>query len=330
MNQTSLLDVPEAVPFEPVASVWRAAPILAFERWIRITTYEARSGRVRRGYSEASQRAYRSIFGGYVDYLQMNDTSVLEAKPHHVDAFMQNLTGRESGGRASYETTRRTLTLLDLVHTHLSQSRIRAGNPVKPLFAKYTREPDSRPMTTVLTSSQHEALIDHITSIPRHSFTTSRRAALLALLAGCGVTGNDLRTLAAADVALNESPPQVRMPQVGARANATIALADFAVPVVVAYAAYRKQSGVDSKLFFPTTLGRDRPLSHQTLHRYVLAALKAVGLDKRIGAQRILRATLAVRLLAHLPDQDVKEILRLHSDKMIDRYRRHVVKRMPF
>ena len=77
--------------------------------------------------------------------------------------------------------------------------------------------------------------------------------------------------------------------------------------------------------------GIDRPLSHQTLHRYVVAALKAIGLETRTGAQRVLRVNLAVRLLERKfwREQKVQHILHLRDDTMVKRYSRHVVEPMP-
>jgi len=119
---------------------------------------------------------------------------------------------------------------------------MRSDNSTKPLFALYVTQSGAPARSPVLLPSQQQALIDYIAQLPRHDFESARRAALLALLAGCGLTGSALLALPSKDVALSQEPPRVFMPPSGVRAEATIALTRFAVPIVRDYALQLEQA----------------------------------------------------------------------------------------
>ena len=249
---------------------------------------------------------------------------LLDAEHTHIDAFLSSLKGRRPDGGASLVTVRRTLNVLDRVYKELVTQDLKRANPVKWLVPKYNVKEVSSD-STVLDPTQHDRLIDYITQMPCDTFEGARRAALLALSIGCGLTGEDLRLMKTTQMKTREQPPYVAMPKTQARPEARIPLPLALEPLLREYLALLASLGGPGELLFPAHPGADVALCGQSLHRYAVAALQAVGVGERVGAQRVLRASFAVRQLAHKSDEKVQTWMRLHTPKMIERYRRLVV-----
>lgn len=314
------------VPFAPRARSWRDEPLPAFQQWIRATPYipRARKGRTAqspRPYSPSAQRTYLSIFARYLEHLRARDTSLLSAGPKHVDGFLRTLTGRQDG-LASHETKRRALVMLERVYGELIRLQLLFDNPTRPLFRIYATVPTTRAETTVLGAEQLSALLAYITSLPRDTFNQARRAAMLAVMVSCGITGEDLRKVEVRHVA-RDNGLCINMPKTASRDAGRIHLATFAIPLLERFLELRAQAGVRGPLLFPAAVDGATPISHQSLHRHVVMALEAAGAHQRVGAQRIMRATLAVQMLqANTPPEDVRKTLRLHQMDQVERYQR--------
>ncbi len=335
MDQPSLIvDDDVIVPFGPRAGAWRDDPLHAFQQWIRSTVYiplSKKRGPVKppRAYSRSAQSSYFSMFARFLAHLRKQETTLLRATPRHIDAFLKALTGRQEG-LASHETKRRALSMLDRVYGELGRLGLVKTNPTKPLFPIYARPPSKRAETTVLGAEQFGALLAYVADLPRGTFAEARRAAMLGVMVSCGITGNELRALEETCVQ-QDNGLCIVLPPNEIHTGGKMHLGSFAVPILNDYLALRRQAAVRGPLLFPATTEGTQPISHQSLHRHVVMALDAAGLNHRVGAQRILRATLAVQLLqANKPVEDVRKTLRLRDVEQIERYRRYTRVLLPF
>lgn len=324
MAQLSLVSNIEPLPQLRARALWRTSPERAFVLWIRTQTYSPNPKVGPRYYSAASQESYLALFRLFLRHLDNEGVHLLDAECAHIDAFLSSLKGRQPEGGASLVTVRRTLNVLDRVYIELVAQKLKPTNPVKWLVPKYNVKEVSSD-STVLDPTQHDELIEYVKQLPRDTFEGARRAALLALSIGCGITGEDLRLMRTDQMKMRERPPYVSMPKTQSRPEARIPLPLALEPVLRDYRALLAGHAATGTLLFPTQLGADVAVCGQSLHRYAVAALQAVGVGDRIGAQRVLRASFAVRQLAHKPDDKVQTWMRLHTPKMIERYRRLVV-----
>jgi site-specific recombinase XerD len=311
--------------------LWRTDPRSAFAAWLRTYLYTPRTpnaqGRTlpKRHFSADTQRSYAAMFGQFVAYLATQEIHLIDADARQVAAYLDALPGRQDG-KASIVTVRRTLNMLDHAFNKLVELGLRRDNPVKPLIGTAYTVQEKSPHSSVLLKSQHDELLARIDAIPRTSFESARRAALLAVAIGCGVCGDELRRLKVSQLALGEDAPLLTMPEHGLRTEVSLPLADHTVRILRDWCAVRAEAGARGELLFPAAADRDEPISLQTLHRYAVAALEEIGRTERTGAQRVLRASFAVRQLAKRPPDEVRRWLRLRTDKMIERYQRQVVR----
>jgi hypothetical protein len=327
MHQASLLrDEAMIVPIAPRAQAWSNEPLLTCKQWLRAGVYTPRSPRGSgskppRPYSDSTQRTYLSLFARYLAHLRGHDVTLSRAAPVHVDAFLKTLTGRQDG-LASHEIKRRALVLLERIYAEPIRVRLARENPTKPLFRVYALPPASRAETTVLGAEQLAALREHISALPADTLAQARRAAMPAVMLSCGITGEDLRHIEAA-AAGRDGGLCINMPRTAARDSGRPHLGAFAAPILERYLQRRQEAGANGPLLFAATTEGSTPISHQTLHRYVIRALEASGVRDRVGTQRILRATLAVQLLQpNVSREDVRKTLRLHQLDQVERYER--------
>lgn len=327
MQQIALLrEDGDVMPLAPRPQAWNAEPLAAFQQWLRNQVHAPRpprgaAPRAPRPYSRSSQATYVSLFARYLAHLRSIDATLPHAAPSHVDLFLQGLTGRQNG-LAAHETKRRALVLLERVYRELMRLRLAHDNPTKPLFRQYATPPASRAATTVLGAEQLAALCEHIRSLPAETFDQARRGAMLAVMLSCGITGEELRTLALA-VVRQDAGLCIEMPKTATHDRGRLHLGATTAPILERYLQLREQAQVAGPLLFPATPAGTAPISHQTLHRHVTCALDAAGVRDRVGAQRILRATLAVKLLeAQVSREDVRKTLRLYQLDQVERYER--------
>jgi len=308
---------------------WRVQPKAAFDAWLRTAQYvPVRPGRRNplppRDFSDATRRAYGSLFAQYLSHLAALGVHCVAATPENIATFLKALPGRTKG-RASVVTVRRALHVIDLAYSEMLRQGLRRDHPVKPLFRRFAQR-ETSPQTTILLPSQHQALLAWIDAIPRDTFENARRAALLAVAIGCGVCGDELRRLKADQFKLDEIQPVLELPETSAHARALLPFSEHCARTLRDWLNTRRAAGATGQLMFPAAPDRDEPVGLQTLHRYTVAALAAVGRHDRVGAQRVLRATFAVRQLEHADEQQVRIWMRLRTDKMIERYKRSAVR----
>lgn len=310
--------------------LWRTAPQSAFEAWLRTHKYVpvVTDGNKRalppRLFSAHTQKSYAALFGQFMAFLTARQVHVVDATPRDLAEFLDALPGRVEG-KASLVTRRRALNVLDNAYTQIVKLALRRDHPVKPLIGTAYTPTEVSPHSTVLLPSQHEAVLAYIDALPRDTFEGARRAALLAVAIGCGVCGDELRRIRLKQLALGEATPLLTMPACGLRTEVSLPLSDRTARILDEWCQVRAAAGAGGELLFPAAANRDEPVGLQTLHRYAVAALKAAGRTERTGAQRVLRASFAARQLAHGDDDQVRRWLRLRSDKMIERYKRHAV-----
>jgi site-specific recombinase XerD len=322
-----LPDDATVVALRPRAQAWTTDPLGAFQQWLQSRWYTPRPARgaapkAPRLYSASAQRTYLSLFARYLAHLQAGQTTLVAASPAHVDSFLKVLSGRQHG-LASHETKRRALVLLERVYAELVRLQLARHNPTRTLFRIYAQPPQSRAETTVLGAEQLDAVREHIRALPVATFEQARHAAMLAVMVSCGITGEDLRHIELSSLRRDRGLC-LDMPRTASRNSGRLHLGTFATPILERYLRARQDEEVRSALLFPSTPAGSNPISHQTLHRYVIRALDAAGVRDRVGAQRILRATLAVQLLqANVSRDDVRKTLRLYQNDQVERYERY-------
>jgi site-specific recombinase XerD len=306
--------------------LWRTAPEQAFARWLRTQTYSPRRDLPPRPFAADTQETYRALFRLYLRHLDDRQVHLLDASSDHVESFVVSLKGRDETGGASPVTIRRSLKVLERVYGELQQQRLTDGNPVRVVRARHTRDEVVSRNSTVLDGQQQAALIAHVAGLPRDTFEAARRAALLALGVGCGITGEDLLRMKVGQLHLQPPMAYVHMPKTATRPHANIPLPEIFEEVLREYLRQRAAAGATGMLAFPSRPTADVPMCPQSLHRYAVAALEAVGIAERCGAQHVFRASFAVRQLAYKDEVKVQGWMRLHTPKMIERYRPLVVR----
>ncbi|WP_321896689.1 tyrosine-type recombinase/integrase [Burkholderia cepacia] len=292
-------------------TLWLSAPTDAYQQWQRTEA----AGADRRAFSPRSIVQHEAMFERFMRHLTTAQRSLATFGPDHLESFFADLDRRCKPGT----TTRlRYQKLLDRLGRHLVDVGVRKTNPAA-VYTLTQTWPEDEPVPIYLVEDDDHRLQASIRSIDGLDDRALRNRAIVGLLLSTGITAQEIRQAAAADLDLSPARPHLRIPKRGPREARRINIDEFAAP---ALARWRNLSATtDSPLLFPSPRAGG-PMTDEMLGRIVRDELIAVDIRVSDMSPRTLRNTYARRLLlAGESNDDVMRSLGLTSQRTVIRIR---------
>ncbi|ABO60021.1 MULTISPECIES: tyrosine-type recombinase/integrase [Burkholderia] len=292
-------------------TLWLSAPTDAYRQWQRTEA----AGADRRAFSPRSIVQHEAMFERFMRHLIAARRSLATFGPDHLESFFADLDRRCKPGT----TTRlRYQKLLDRLGRHLVDVGVRKTNPAAVYTLSQTW-PDDEPVPIYLVEDDDHRLQASIRSIDGLDDRALRNRAIVGLLLSTGITAQEIRHTAAADLDLSPARPHLRIPKRGPREERRINIDEFAARALVSW---RNLSGTTGNpLLFPSPRAGG-PMTDEMLGRIVRDELAAVAIRVPDMSPRTLRNTYARRLLlAGQSNDDVMRALGLTSQRTVIRIR---------
>ncbi|MEK7898027.1 tyrosine-type recombinase/integrase [Burkholderia contaminans] len=292
-------------------TLWLSAPTEAYQQWQRTEA----AGADRRAFSPRSIVQHEAMFERFMRHLATAQLSLATFGPDHLESFFADLDRRCKPGT----TTRlRYQKLLDRLGRHLVDVGVRKTNPAA-VYTLTQTWPEDEPVPIYLIEDDDYRLQASIRSIDGLDDRALRNRAIVGLLLATGITAQEIRQAAAADLDLSPARPHLRIPKRGPREARRINIEGFAEP---ALARWRNLSATtDSPLLFPSPRAGG-PMTDEMLGRIVRDELVAVDIRVPDMSPRTLRNTFARRLLlTGRSNDDVMQMLGLSSQRTVIRIR---------
>ncbi|MFP3506888.1 tyrosine-type recombinase/integrase [Burkholderia sp. SIMBA_062] len=292
-------------------TLWLSAPTDAYKQWQRTEA----AGADRRAFSPRSIVQHEAMFERFMRHLTAARRSLATFGPDHLESFFADLDRRCKPGT----TTRlRYQKLLDRLGRHLVDIGVRKTNPAA-VYTLTQTWPEDEPIPIYLIEDDDHRLQASIRSIDGLDDRALRNRAIVGLLLSTGITAQEIRQAAAADLDLSPTRPHLRIPKRGPREARRINIDEFAEP---ALARWRNLSATtDSPLLFPSPRAGG-PMTDEMLGRIVRDELVAVDIRVPDMSPRTLRNTFARRLLlVGKSNDDVTHALGLTSQRTVIRIR---------
>ncbi|WP_321944964.1 tyrosine-type recombinase/integrase [Burkholderia cenocepacia] len=292
-------------------TLWLSAPTDAYKQWQRTEA----AGADRRAFSPRSIVQHEAMFERFMRHLTAVQRSLATFGPDHLESFFADLDRRCKPGT----TTRlRYQKLLDRLGRHLVDVGVRKTNPAA-VYTLTQTWPEDEPVPIYLIEDDDYRLQASIRSIDGLDDRALRNRAIVGLLLATGITAQEIRQAAAADLDLSPARPHLRIPKRGPREARRINIEGFAEP---ALARWRNLSATtDSPLLFPSPRAGG-PMTDEMLGRIVRDELVAVDIRVPDMSPRTLRNTFARRLLlTGRSNDDVMQMLGLSSQRTVIRIR---------
>ncbi|WP_175657539.1 tyrosine-type recombinase/integrase [Burkholderia ambifaria] len=292
-------------------TLWLSAPTEAYQQWQRTEA----AGADRRAFSPRSIVQHEAMFERFMRHLAAAQRSLATFGPDHLESFFADLERRCKPGtttRLRYEK------LLDRLGRHLVDVGVRKTNPAAA-YALTQTWPEDEPVPVYLLEADDHRLQASIRAIDGLDDRALRNRAIVGLLLSTGITAQEIRQAAAADLDLSPARPHLRIPKRGPREARRINIEGFAEP---ALARWRNLSATtDSPLLFPSPRAGG-PMTDEMLGRIVRDELVAVDIRVPDMSPRTLRNTFARRLLlTGRSNDDVMQMLGLSSQRTVIRIR---------
>ncbi|SPS02487.1 Integrase/recombinase [Cupriavidus taiwanensis] len=289
--------------------LWRSNPTLAYRDW---QAREA-AGADRRPFSARSIVQHQAMFEHFRRHLLARGTSVASFGTDDIEAFWQTPDARTY----SQATRMRYAKLLDRLCRHLVIAGVRQDNPAAGLLAS-VRWPEEEPTPHYLDASTDQRLQAYL-QYPAENLASLRSRAIVATFLGTGITAAEARTARMGELYPNASPPYLFVPAHGSRDARTVHLSAFAVPLLRAWLARRKQLPIEGDRLF-SLRPNGQPITDMSFGRIVSEILEAIGATEVEMSPRTLRNTFCRRqLLAGRPRDEVSHMLGLASNRTCDR-----------
>ncbi|WP_175977049.1 site-specific integrase [Burkholderia sp. BCC1047] len=292
-------------------TLWLSAPTDAYKQWQRTEA----AGADRRAFSPRSIVQHEAMFERFMRHLTAAQRTLATFGPDHLESFFADLDRRCKPGT----TTRlRYQKLLDRLGRHLVDVGVRKTNPAA-VYTLTQTWPEDEPVPIYLIEDDDYRLQASIRSIDGLDDRALRNRAIVGLLLATGITAQEIRQAAAADLDLSPARPHLRIPKRGPREARRINIEGFAEP---ALARWRNLAATtDSPLLFPSPRAGG-PMTDEMLGRIVRDELVAVDIRVPDMSPRTLRNTFARRLLlAGRSNDDVMQMLGLSSQRTVIRIR---------
>jgi site-specific recombinase XerD len=286
--------VPPSTPrdlFDQQRDDWLRDPAGAFDAWLASQQFRRSSAEV-----------YRVQWGRFLEWLTLRRKTIRTVDTATIAEFVAGLDVRKPQ-RVRY------LRLIERVLDHVREIELASTNPARFIAqdgeAEWRNAKDNAP-TGFLSPSERASLIASLLA-PLNEPSAARRwrarrdRALVAAFLGGGLKTGDAIALSIDCVAPHS--PWVTIEAANPVFTRTTCLAPFAVDVLAAWLAERRQAGLPGTLVFPGSPS-GRPMHKATILRAVDAQLEAAGLaDSR--AERASPQTLRNTFAAALFEQGV-------------------------
>ncbi|WP_186144347.1 tyrosine-type recombinase/integrase [Burkholderia gladioli] len=291
-------------------TLWLSAPTEAYLQWQRTEA----AGADRRAFSPRSIVQHEAMFERFMRHLAAAQRSLATFGPDHLESFFSDLARRCKPGtttRLRYEK------LLDRLGRHLVDIGVRKTNPAA-VFTLAQTWPEDEPVPVYLLEPDDYRLQASIQSIDGLDERASRNRAIVGLLLSTGISAQEIRHAAVADLDQWPARPYLYIPKRGPREARKININEFATP---ALARWQNLRGGDSPLLFPSPRAGG-PMTDEMLGRIVRDELLAIDVRLPDMSPRTLRNTYARRqLLAGRSNDDVMQMLGLTSQRTVIRIR---------
>lgn len=317
----------------PSREQWLSKPALAFEIWVKcVATSDGKEA----SYSDQTIRQFQSMFSGFIRHVTERRTTLLSAGHDHVHDFLVSLQGRDPNepgvaGRkaeslpAHRSTLKRHSDLIDSVMNHLVARGYRKTNPV--LEATRMLRGRQNPTRIVCMPTEIDARLQTylLEEMDVSTWTARRTRAMLALLAGGGVTASQAGEARLAQFVFNDVVPSFDCTPENGQDGYRAALAPFCVEVLREWVKERElgagPENADPDVAFPGKNGE--VLSGVSVYKSVRDVLRTIGFHGDDMGPRVLRTTYARRqLLAGATVAEVTALLGIQNPLMVERLKR--------
>lgn len=332
---------------EPLIALWKADPLLAFEKW-RKTMLASNM----HAFSERSIEQHTAMWAHFLDYLATRKDHIQTVQSDVVEAFLKQLRGRpvKSNDRsrlpltpgepppASHSTIGRYTKLLMETFNLLRELKIRQGNPVAPLVNIHTK-PQAPPGVDFLSRDQEKALLCHIAGLPVDDWKSERDRALLYLLLASGPTVGELIRLRIDDLSTGDDIRSIHIPSHDLTHAHAAPIAPFAIEALVKWKERRlraltrceainrqsvslpaqdhEEEAIPGSILFPST-SNGASLESSVVYNIVRHALDAIEFPGKSRGPQTLRNTFARRQLYNNANpEEVSRWLGLITDKTV-------------
>ncbi|HDR9085967.1 integrase [Burkholderia vietnamiensis] len=292
-------------------TLWLSAPTDAYQQWQRTEA----AGADRRAFSPRSIVQHEAMFERFMRHLTAAQRSLATFGPDHLESFFADLDRRCKPGT----TTRlRYQKLLDRLGRHLVDVGVRKTNPAAVYTLSQTW-PEDEPVPIYLVEADDHRLQASIKSIDGLDDRALRNRAIVGLLLSTGITAQEIRHTAAADLDLSPARPHLQIPKRGPREERRINIDEFAARALMSWR--NLYGATDNPLLFPSPRAGG-PMTDEMLGRIVRDELLAIDVRLPDMSPRTLRNTFARRLLlAGRSNDDVMHLLGLTSQRTVIRIR---------
>ncbi len=285
--------------------IWLRNPYIAYAIWQEQARVE-----LERGLAPQSVLQQRAMVDRFNRHLIAHGVSLANFERQHIEAFWPQ---RHAPG-----TRTRYLKLLDRLCQHLIAIGVRDSNPATQL-ANSAAWPARGAVPPFLTEEVDRRLQRF--ALPGVADRTSvlRRRAVVAMFLGTGITAREGRSVALQDLYPSGSFPHLHVRGTLAQQGRRIPLEPFAIPVLEAWQAQRRQLPIHGDLLFALRESGE-PITDMSLGIFVRDALNEIGHASENMGARILRNTYCRRLLiAGVSRERVSELLGLTSMHTCDK-----------
>ena len=293
-------------------SQWLTDPIGAYRAWqMRDAT-----GADRRPFSARSVTQHAAMFERFLRHVVAHRESVATFGADHLESFFAAVENRCAPGTT---TQLRYAKLIDRLCRHRVEIGLRKSNPAAD-FARHTAWPEDEPVPLFLEPDADDRLQQYVQPAATDLQRETRNRAIVALLAGTGITAAEIRSATNQDLIIDRVRPHVVVPKRGARDERKVSLPPFAVPALELWSSTHAAQG-DEALLFPSPRSA-KPMNDMLLGSVVREALEAIEFRAPDLSPRALRNTYARRqLLAGRSNEDVCRLLGLASQRTVIRLR---------
>ena len=293
-------------------SQWRTDPTEAYRAWqLRDAT-----GADRRPFSARSVTQHASMFERFLRHVTAHKETLATFGANHLESFFAGVENRCTPGTT---TQLRYAKLVDRLCRHLVEIGLRKSNPAAD-FARHTTWPEDEPVPLFLDPAADGRLQQHAQPAATDLQRETRNRAIVALLAGTGITAAEIRAATNKELIIDHVRPHVVVPKRGARDERKVTLPPFAVPALELWCSTHAVEGEDA-LLFPSPRSA-KPMNDMLLGMVVREALEAIEFRAPDMSPRVLRNTYARRhLLAGKSNEEVCRLLGLASQRTVVRLR---------
>lgn len=278
---------------DQLAALWQSAPHQAFVVWLQSRRTSSRP------FDPHSIAQYRSMFSGYLNWLQIDRKRELTlASDEDLNLFLDSKTGR-SGAPASATTRLRYMRLIFSVYEHLRELGLCKQNPAESTAAANRAQDFLRPAPTILSEALMTKFIDWVNGQDASNWVDARDQAMRLLFLGSGVSVSEIQALSPANLQVLDDDAKTLVIDIkphGRVRQHSVPVAPFARDIVLSWARRLARLAPTSKYLFPARdfgFSIDQPklakVSSPECYTTVQAALNAIGYERQGQGPQTLR-----------------------------------------